>query len=93
MKILPFVLCSTLLSTSAFAASTNIINTPNAGVQDPAVNDHIESDNIVVGKDSTFSGRGNLIIGSSSTGQDESVAIATNSTGIVTNNAKERGYY
>ncbi|OBU21929.1 hypothetical protein AYY20_13210 [Photobacterium aquimaris] len=81
MKILPFVLCSTLLSTSAFASSTNIIiNAPNAGVQDPVVNDHIESDNVVVGKDSTFSGVGSLIIGANSTGQDQSVAIGNHTS-------------
>ncbi|WP_279151972.1 YadA C-terminal domain-containing protein [Photobacterium iliopiscarium] len=81
MKILPFVLCSTLLSSSAFAASSNIIiNTPNAGVQDPVVNNQIESDNVMVGKDSTFSGGGNLILGSDSHGQFESVAIGNHTS-------------
>lgn len=76
MKILPFVLCSTLLSTSAFASNTNIIiDTPKSGAQDPVINGAIASDNVVVGKDSSFQGTGNLIIGSNSTSHNESVAI------------------
>ncbi|PTB31776.1 hypothetical protein [Photobacterium phosphoreum] len=81
MKILPFVLCSTLVSAPAFASNTNIIiNTPKSGAQDPVFNGSIESQNVVVGKDSSFQGTGNLVIGSSSTSNNESVAIGNHTS-------------
>lgn len=81
MKIFPFVLCTTLLSTSAFAANTNIvINTPNIGGQDPVINDTISSGNVAIGRDSSFQGSSNLVIGSNANAADASIAIGNHSS-------------
>ncbi|WP_305810028.1 hypothetical protein [Photobacterium kishitanii] len=81
MKLQCLLLFSTVITTSAFAAQTNIIfGQPNTGEDDPYVNGKLENYNIAIGLNTTFVGSGNLNFGIESKSKDESISIGNHAT-------------